>query len=147
VKSLVVAALCLLVSPSASAAMKNEAEVESLVSGFMALLQNARTNDAFDLLMRHWQDTDKSEHETLKKQIAEAAKVNTTRFGKIVGYEKVKSCRVGKFLFKAQAVLKYERGFVFWNFTFYNPGSGWVVDEYRFDNKNFVPLTDACRFE
>lgn len=140
-------AIGLLASLSARASMKNEAEMESLVASYMALLEKDRASDAFDLLTRHWPSAEKGQFDGMRSEIAEAKKVNLTRLGKVLGAEKVKSCRVGKFLFKSQAVLKHERGFVFWNFTFYNPGTGWVLDAYRFDNKNFVPLTDACRSE
>lgn len=143
----VAAATGLLLSSVAGAALKSESDMDALVDNVTSLLGHDRSGDAFDALIRHWPTPDKSELASMRTQIVDAGKVNVTKFGGLVGTEKIRSCRVGRFLYKTQTVLKYERGLVFWNFTFYNPGTGWILDSYRFDNKNFIPLTDACNFQ
>jgi hypothetical protein len=112
----------------------------------MAQVQAGRTDAALDALLQRWVDADKDDVAKQRSQLAGAARVNAGKLGALVGTEKVRSCHVGSFLYKAQYVTKHERGLVFWNFTFYNPGTGWTVQSYRFDNTAFVPLGADCNF-
>ena len=49
-------ALTLLVSPLARATMKTEAEIESMVTRFLAFLQADKSGEAFDLLIAQASD-------------------------------------------------------------------------------------------
>jgi len=124
-----------------------EEQLDRILGDFTGLMRQGKGGEAADVLLKLWRDPDPKELVTQRSQIVEAAHVNADRLGKVTGTEKVRTCHVGGFLYKSQTVVKHERGLVFWNFTFYNPGGGWVLESYRFDNKNFVPLTSDCDFK
>jgi len=57
------------------------------------------------------------------------------RFGKTVGSEFISEKMVGKSLMKIVQIQKFEKHIMRWRFIFYNPGGGWVLNTFNFDDK------------
>jgi hypothetical protein len=115
--------------------LKTEAEIPIQITEFMSQFRQEKITKASELIMWEW--LDKAQQ---AKQMQDADKTNRLSYGKMVGYEVLKACKTGKFLYRTQAIAKYERGFVHWFFEYYNPGNGWKLNNYKFNNKDFEPL-------
>lgn len=62
----------------------------------------------------------------------------SSRFGKSLGFEKFKSCKVGDSIYRTQYIQKFEKSYLVWDFRFYNPGSGWILNKYLWGEQ--IPL-------
>jgi len=56
-------------------------------------------------------------------------------FGKILGFELISQKEVGKSLLRIVQIQKYEKHVLRWEFIFYNPGNGWVLNAFVTDDK------------
>ncbi len=131
-------------STAAHASLPSQDQIDPFVAGIMKMIKEGATKEAAKLLLDRMSRKAPAEIAAKTKEIEEARKFNESHFGKLVDLEKVRSCKLGKFLFRVQWVLKHERGFVHWNFTFYSAGKDWYLDSYRFANDGFVPLRADC---
>ena len=136
--------LCSVLSASAFAYLPSSVEVDKFVGQVMFSLEKKELKVAGELIAKHWMNSTNDEAKNFADQVVGANKFNSEKFGRQTGIEVLPSCKVGQFLYKAQAIVKYERGFVFWNFDFYNSGKGWALTSYQFNNKDFVPLKPGC---
>jgi hypothetical protein len=145
-KTLLAAVLVLscLLSTNARAAFKSTAEIDSMLEKFMSLSKEGKPKEAAQTLLLHWRNAAPKDLVEMSKGITEADVINITKLGAITGAEKVTSCKIGKFLYRSQIVIKHEFGFVHWEFVFYNAGKEWSLSTYRFDNKDFIPLSRDC---
>lgn len=126
------------------AALKTEPEIEPFLKTFMNMLETGRFKEAAPALINHWAPSTPAERQEKQKSIVDAGIFNASKLGKIIKAEKISHCKVGSFLHRSQWVLKYEQGFVHWNFIFYSSGGEWALNSYRFGTDGFTPLTSAC---
>lgn len=124
--------------------LQTEKEIDQLLDRVVASIQLGKSKVGLDLLRGFWPKMTKEAIEHLESLTSSTLNITGKKFGPSTGTEKIRSCEIGNFLYKSQYVIKYQRGFLHWNFVFYNPGDGWVVDTFKFDYKDFTPLTESC---
>jgi hypothetical protein len=128
----------------AGGSLRGEGEADSLIAVALDLLGKGRAHEGLDLLKPYFPPADRSELEASESHLVDLYSRTGSRWGRATGVEKLKSCRVGSFLYKVQYAVKFDRDFLGYTFVFYNSGSGWTVQSMKSETRNFSPLSETC---
>ncbi|MBO9537731.1 hypothetical protein [Herbaspirillum sp.] len=109
--------------------LKSEAEVRALADKVMAQAGAGRTDDAYGAM---------SPYSLIDIRALEAARANArnsrmaieAQVGNSVGYEFIRSEKVGDSLIKLTYIEKTERQAIPWQFIFYKSPSGWGISAF-----------------
>lgn len=109
--------------------LKTEAEVRALADKVMAEAGAGRTDDAYGLLSPY-SLVDIRALENARTQARSSRMAIEALVGNSVGYEFIRSEKVGQSLLKLTYIEKTERQAIPWMFIFYKAPTGWAVSTF-----------------
>ncbi|MFZ5655473.1 MAG: hypothetical protein ACOY37_00170 [Pseudomonadota bacterium] len=89
---------------------------------------------AIDVVKPHW-PLDPAELDGLKSQYAPMWTMVLGRFGRPLGHELVRTEVIGTRFVRYVYLQRFEKHAVRWKVGFYNPGTGWVFNSFKFDDE------------
>jgi hypothetical protein len=114
-----------ILSSVAQAFLDSIEKIDTTLDRFVQQIQASHIKEAVDILVPHW-PLDRSEMDAFASKTKDSLPTISARFGKSLGFEKFRSCKVGNSIYKTQYLQKFEKSFVVWSFDFNNSGSGWI---------------------
>lgn len=109
--------------------LKSEAEVRTLADKVMAQAGAGRTDDAYGLLSPYAL-VDIRAMENARTHARSSRMAIEALVGNSVGYEFIRSEKVGESLIKLTYIEKTERQAIPWQFIFYKAPTGWAVSTF-----------------
>lgn len=122
-------ALCGVLHRAQADTLKSEAEVRALTDKVMAQAGAGSTDDAYGLLSPYAL-VDLRAMENARTQARSSRMAIEALVGNSVGYEFIRSEKVGDSLIKLTYIEKTERQAIPWSFIFYKSPSGWAVSTF-----------------
>ncbi len=132
-KYIAVVIICLMAA-TANAGELSEQETKSLTDQAMWMFHSEKIPKAYNILLPYW-PVPESEVQSVISQTQDQWPTITDRFGKSIGFEYIKTQRVGKSLMKHLYIQKFTYHAIRWQFVFYKPKDKWLVNLVRFDDK------------
>lgn len=126
---LAAAALAGLCQTAQADALKSETEVRALADKVMAQAGAGRTDDAYGT-MSPYSLVDIRALEAARSNARSARMAIEARVGNSVGYEFIRSEKVGDSLIKLTYIEKTERQAIPWQFIFYKAPAGWGISAF-----------------
>lgn len=114
--------------------LRGEKDMQALCEGALMRLTKGQSG-GFDLLRQH--SVDKKEDAELDRFFrsqADRVKNFIRRWGKPLEHKLIARRRVGDSFFRYVYLCKYEKNFLRWSFTFYQPKDGWYFFRLDFDD-------------
>jgi len=90
----------------------------------------------FDLLIAPTPDLKNGQTASLIDSQAAPLRNHVQSLGELHGFELVAAAEVGRSLRKYTYMCRYERGRIYWRFTFYRAASDWRFEGYQFDGND-----------
>lgn len=100
----------------------------------LASLQTSGVRAAFKKI-RELSPLPDSELEPMQKQTAQQLATVKPRFGKIIGFERVRVEAKGQSVLECIYITKFERHILRWRFYFYKPKDKWFLNTFFWDDK------------
>lgn len=114
--------------------LPGQEEVIQLCDDFMATLADSEVENAFDVI-RDISLLSREELDPLETTTKNQIKIVEPRYGKIVGYERVKVESPAPSLLTCTYLLKHERHALRWTFLFYKPKEEWFLNSFTWDDQ------------
>ena len=132
-KFMAVVIICLMAA-TANAGDLTVQETKSLTEQAMWLFHSEKFSDAYNTFVPYW-PVPESEVQAIIYQTQGQWPNVTNRFGRSIGFEYIKTQKVGQSLMKHLYIQKFTYHAIRWQFVFYKPKDKWLVNSVRFDDK------------
>ncbi|HLD35694.1 MAG TPA: hypothetical protein VJC37_03150 [Planctomycetota bacterium] len=132
-------ALCASAKPCGSicagpaALLPEEAAIASECDKVMDALAKNNVLDAFSYMEKIF-PLPGEEFAELREKTAKMLDSTLTRYGKIIGYERVAVTKKSDSILASTYILKMENCALRWRFVFYKPNDKWIITDMRWDN-------------
>lgn len=129
-------ALLLLAFPAVAGAetLRSEADTLALSRKMMDVAMTQPPGAAFAILKPYW-PMDPAEIDGLTSNASLQWQVIEARFGKPLGYELVKTERIGQSFVRYVYLQKFEKHALRWRVSFYRPRDAWMTNNFAFDDQ------------
>jgi len=129
-------ALLLLVLPAVAGAetLRSEADTLALSRKMMDVAMTQPPGAAFAVLKPYW-PMDPAEIDGQTSNAGIQWQVIEARFGKPLGYELVKTERIGQSFVRYVYLQKFEKHALRWRVSFYRPRDAWMTNNFAFDDQ------------
>jgi len=115
-----------------SAFISPKTDYKKETATFLASIIKGEVDKAYDKLLSNSLLANKLEEVKLQK---EKTKTAITLYGKLIGYESVKTQKYGNSIVRLVYVLRCERMPVVWEFYFYKAASDWKLTSVKFNDE------------
>ena len=115
-----------------SAFISSKTDYKKETATFLASIIKGEVDKAYDKLLSNSLLANKLEEVKLQK---EKTKTAITLYGKLIGYESVKTQKYGNSIVRLVYVLRCERMPVVWEFYFYKAASDWKLTSVKFNDE------------
>ena len=115
-----------------SAFISSKTDYKKETATFLASIIKGEVDKAYDELLSNSLLANKLEEVKLQK---EKTKTAITLYGKLIGYESVKTQKYGNSIVRLVYVLRCERMPVVWEFYFYKAASDWKLTSVKFNDE------------
>lgn len=133
-KSLILLASLFFTVQAHASELASTEEAKLLVKNVMTLVGNGDTNKGLQLL-KPFLIIPESEFDVMLNNLKLQQPMIDQRFGKTVGVENMGEKIVGNSFMRIAYAQKFEKHAMRWNFYFYKPKSGWVLNTFNTDDK------------
>lgn len=113
--------------------MKSLAEAEKLSESVSADFAEYRIAEAFEKLSQYW-PIPQNEVDGLEEKTIKYHNILKERFGKPIGFSKVRTEKIGDFAVRETYLVRYEVTGVRLIFTYYKNNTGWIVNAFKWDD-------------
>lgn len=107
-------------------------EVHAQAENYMKLIVKGEILTAFNSLKPNWPISEAGVNGLADQTVEQLPLLNDT-YGKLIGYEFVRSETLGNFAHIEFFVLKYEYSALRFYFSYYSPGKGWYLNSMMWD--------------
>lgn len=128
--------LLLLALPAVAGAetLRSEADTLALSRKMMDVAMTQPPGAAFAVLKPYW-PMDPAEIDGLTSNASLQWQVIEARFGKPLGYELVRTERIGQSFVRYVYLQKFEKHALRWRVSFYRPRDAWMTNHFAFDDQ------------
>ncbi len=116
-------------------------EAKLLAKNVMALVGKGDSNKGLQLC-KPYLIIPESEFDVMLNNLKMQQPMMEQRFGKTLGVENISEKFVGNSFMRITYVQKFEKHAMRWNFYFYKPKNGWVLDTFNTDDKLQLLFTE-----
>ena len=116
-------------------------DAKLLAKNVMALVEKGDTNKGLNLL-KPYLIIPESEFDVMLNNLKMQQSLIDQRFGKTVGVEYINEKIVGNSFMRITYAQKFEKHAMRWNFYFYKPKNGWVLNTFNTDDKIQLLFTE-----
>jgi len=114
--------------------LENPAAAHTQATQITSMLVDQKYTEAFEILKKYW-PLEGYQIDGLKETTAKQLPLLEDSFGKLLGYEFVRSETLGTFGHVEFFVLKYEKNALRLYLTYYNGGNGWLINSLQWDDR------------
>lgn len=127
-------AACLLSLPVLADTLSDLDAVRAVSDKAMVQIGSGRTDEGLRIL-KPYSAAEPAEFDGLIAQVNKQVPAMEARFGKVVGYERVREDRAGESLMQISYLQKYDLSGIRWVFRYYRSPTGWLLDSMTFDGQ------------
>jgi hypothetical protein len=113
--------------------MKTVVQTEELSKEVTNLFAEGDVTGGIKKLERHW-PLPKNELASLEEKTIKYMNMLDLRFGKIIGFEKVKNEKINSFAIRETYIIRYEYSAIRLMFTYYENDKGWLLNSFKWDD-------------
>ena len=129
------ALLAAMLSPARAAdKIPSKAAAHALADRMIGTATREGLGPAIDVVKPHW-PLDPAELDGLKSQYGPMWTMVLGRFGRPLGHELVRTEVIGTRFVRYVFLQRFEKHAVRWQVGFYDPGTGWVFNSFKFDDQ------------
>lgn len=109
-------------------------EARALADRAMAQVKAGKPTQAYEVMRPHW-PLPKAEIDALGAQTDAQRATIDARFGRSLDTEFVGTQKIGEAFVRFVYIERYQRHALVWQFTFYRPSDGWVVNSVSYSDQ------------
>lgn len=113
--------------------LKDVSETQQISEKVVKYFEQNKISAAFQLLSKYW-PMNPSEIDGLETKTIKYLGLVEERFGKTIGYTKIKNETIGDFAIRETYLLRYENNAIRLIFTYYKNDKGWIVNAFKWDD-------------
>lgn len=116
--------------------LKNVKETQDVSEKVTLLFKRNRVAEAFDTLQTYW-PLPENELESIEEKTIRYLNILNIRFGRPIGFVKVKNETILDFAIKETYFIRYEHTAIRLIFMYYKNDNGWIVHTFKWDDLFF----------